>query len=176
MKYGKDVLHCRCKFVLIERTPQRQPGGGHQCAGVQRLGCSGDLHRTDIISGLACKGEHHAACFGLRNPHLVNRILGMSGLYDIRSVTGGWSDDLVYQCNPADFVRNEWDSTRLDAFRRQDIILAIGRDDPNHHDNAEFSATLWQKGIGNALRVWDGWSHDWPFWEKMLRMYVGGHD
>ena len=35
---------------------------------------------------------------------------------------------------------------------------------------------LWQRGIGNALRIWDGFAHDWPSWERMLRLYVGGHD
>ena len=44
------------------------------------------------------------------------------------------------------------------------------------HNNREFSGVLWQKGIGNALREWDGWSHDWPYWENMIRAYVGGHD
>jgi esterase/lipase superfamily enzyme len=129
-----------------------------------------------VIATGASFGAYHAACFGLRHPHLVHRIIGMSGLYDIRSVTGGRGDDPVYWCNPADFMRNEWEQERLDAFRRQDIILAIGRDDPNYSDNAEFSATLWRKGIGNALRVWDGMAHDWPFWEKMIRLYIGGHD
>ena len=28
----------------------------------------------------------------------------------------------------------------------------------------------------DALRLWDGWSHDWPFWHKMLQLYIGGHD
>jgi esterase/lipase superfamily enzyme len=26
------------------------------------------------------------------------------------------------------------------------------------------------------LRVWDGWVHDWPFWQQMIRMYISGHD
>ena len=60
--------------------------------------------------------------------------------------------------------------------RRIDIIMAIGRDDPSYRNNEEFSALLWSKGVGNALRVWDGGAHDWPYWEKMIRMYVGGHD
>jgi esterase/lipase superfamily enzyme len=54
--------------------------------------------------------------------------------------------------------------------------LAIGRDDPASGNNQEFSGTLWGKGIGNALRIWDGWSHDWPYWEKMIGLYIGGHD
>ena len=32
------------------------------------------------------------------------------------------------------------------------------------------------KGIGNALRLWDGWAHDWPWWHQMIRLYMGGHD
>jgi esterase/lipase superfamily enzyme len=26
------------------------------------------------------------------------------------------------------------------------------------------------------LRVWDGFAHDWPVWEKMLNLYLAGHD
>ena len=73
-------------------------------------------------------------------------------------------------------MRHEHDPGRLEAFRRQDIILAIGRDDPSCENNRALSAALWDKGIGNALRVWDGWAHDWPVWERMIRMYIGGHD
>jgi hypothetical protein len=40
----------------------------------------------------------------------------------------------------------------------------------------ELSGVLWQKGIGNALREWDGWAHDWPYWQQMIVRYVGGHD
>ena len=67
-------------------------------------------------------------------------------------------------------------SLRLDAFRRQDIIFAIGEGDPVCDNNREFSALLWGKGIGNALRIWDGHAHDWPHWEDMVRTYIGGHD
>ena len=56
------------------------------------------------------------------------------------------------RCNPMDFMRHEHDPLRLDAFRRQDIIFAIGEDDPVCDNNREFSALLWGKGIGNALR------------------------
>ena len=54
--------------------------------------------------------------------------------------------------------------------------MAIGEGDPSIQNNRDFSTILWNKGIGNALRVWDGWAHDWPYWEKMVRMYIGGHD
>jgi len=82
----------------------------------------------------------------------------------------------VYKCNPAAFIPNEWQQERLDALRRQDIIIAIGRGDPSYAENEAFSGALWRKGIGNAFRIWDGHAHDWPWWERMIVKYVGGHD
>jgi esterase/lipase superfamily enzyme len=129
-----------------------------------------------VIATGASFGAYHAACFGLRHPERVHRIIGMSGLYDVKQMTEGYSDQNVYAANPFDFMRHERDPARLEAFRRQDLIFAIGRDDPSYGNNQEFSAILWRQGIGNALRVWDGWAHDWPYWEKMIRHYIGGHD
>ena len=90
-----------------------------------------------MIATGASFGAYHAACLGFRHPHLVNRILGMSGTYDIKRLTGGYSDHNVYACNPSDFLRHEHDPGRLEAFRRQDIILAIGRDDPAYAEQRE---------------------------------------
>jgi esterase/lipase superfamily enzyme len=129
-----------------------------------------------LITAGASFGAYHAMSFGLRYPGRVNRILGLSGLYDIREQTGGWSDETVYFHNPADFVLGETDPGRLAAMRGMDIIIAIGRDDPMRPGNEEFSRRLHAKGIGHALRIWDGWAHDWPFWRGMLVKYIGGHD
>ena len=57
-----------------------------------------------------------------------------------------------------------------------DIRLAVGRDNPLRPGNAALSRVLWERGIGNALRLWDGWAHDWPWWKQMVRLYIGGHD
>jgi esterase/lipase superfamily enzyme len=129
-----------------------------------------------LIAAGASFGAYHAMSFGLRYPDRVSRILGMSGLYDIREQTGGYSDESVYFHNPADFVLGESDPWRLDAIRRQDIIIAIGRDDGMRAGNEEFSRRLDAKGIWHALRIWDGWAHDWPYWRSMVTTYVGGHD
>lgn len=129
-----------------------------------------------LIALGASFGAYHAACFACRFPHLVRRVIGMSGMYDIKRFTGGYSDDNVYFNNPMDFIQHEGDWGRLEALRRMDIILATGRDDSLRHESERMSSVLWGKGIGNALRLWDGWSHDWPYWKKMLHTYVGGHD
>jgi len=128
-----------------------------------------------LIATGASLGASHAMTFGLKYPESVGRILGMSGLYDITRMTGGYADDNVYAVNPMAFMRHEHDPARLAAFRRQDIVLVIGRGDPMFQNNCDFSALLWEKGIGNALRPWDGHAHDWPYWERMVRVYLSGH-
>src|SRR5690606_11372546 len=128
-----------------------------------------------ITVGASFSG-YHAMNFGLRHPSHVNRILAMSGLFDIRRFTDGYYDDNVYYNNPIDFIANEHQPERLELLRKLDIIIATGREDSLIESARALSAVLWAKGIGNALREWDGWAHDWQYWEKMLLLYIGGHD
>ncbi len=121
-------------------------------------------------------GAYHAMTFGLKHPDLVGRTIALSGMYDIRMFTNGYSDDNVYFNNPMQFIPNEHDGHRLRLLQSLDIIMAAGRDDRLMHESRAMSAALWGKGIGNALREWDGWSHDWPYWQKMISHYIGGHD
>jgi esterase/lipase superfamily enzyme len=129
-----------------------------------------------IITAGASFGAYDAMCFALRHPDVVRRVIGMSGMYDIRAQTNGYSDENVYRVNPMEFMAHEHDPARLAAFRRQDVILALGETDYHIEQNRAFSGMLWGKGIGNALRVWQGFAHDWPWWERMLRLYLRGHD
>jgi len=120
-------------------------------------------------------GAYHAMTFALKHPEITRRVLALSGLYDIRRFTGGYSDENVYLNNPMQFVANA-EGEALARMRQLDIIIAAGREDRLVGSARDFSALLWSKGIGNALREWDGWAHDWPFWERMLGLYIGGHD
>ncbi len=129
-----------------------------------------------LITAGASFGAYHAMNFGLRHPDKVDRIIGLSGVYDIRRFTGGYSDDNVYFNNPVAFIPNETDEGRLAMLRHLDIIMATGVDDRLIDSARYLSGLLWAKGIGNALREWQGWAHDWPYWQKMLLQYVNGHD
>ena len=121
-------------------------------------------------------GAYHAVNFALRNPWLIRRTIGLSGLYDLRSFVDGYHDDTFYFNNPVDYTANLHEPDQITALQNQDIILAIGRDDANRHSNEQLAANLWRHGVGNALRLWDGWAHDWPWWQQMIRIYIGGHD
>ena len=129
-----------------------------------------------LITVGASFGAYHALNFALRHPGLVGRAIGLSGIYDISRWTDGYSNDTVYFNNPVAFVANEHDHGRLEAMRHTDYIFAVGKDDPLRYSSENLSTALWDKGVGNALRLWDGWSHDWPYWKKMLTLYIDGHD
>lgn len=129
-----------------------------------------------LVTTGASFGAYHAVNFAFRHPEVVDRVIGMSGLYDIGDWTDGYSDDNVYFNNPCVFLAGENAPERLAALRHIDITLATGRDDRNRANNERLSGLLWSKGIWHALRLWDGWAHDWPWWQQMIRLYVGGHD
>ena len=129
-----------------------------------------------LITTGASFGAFHAADLAFRHPGLVGRMLGLSGLYDIRRFADGHYDEHVYRHNPSHYVSDIGDPGRLDALRRQDIILVTGRDDAFRTNNEHLSRILWERGVGNALRLWDGWAHDWPWWHQMVVRYIGGHD
>ena len=63
-----------------------------------------------------------------------------------------------------------------EELRRIQIIMAIGRDDAAASTNTDLSEALWSKGVWHAMRWWDGWSHDWAYWQKMILHYVNGPD
>jgi esterase/lipase superfamily enzyme len=126
-----------------------------------------------IVAG-ASFGAYHAMNFALRHPEISNRAIAMSGMFNVERWLGNYRDDNVYNHCPCLYIPNENDPGRLEQLRRLDIILAAGRDDPNIENNRWFSEALWSKGIWNALRIWDGWAHDWPWWQKMIQIYIHG--
>lgn len=129
-----------------------------------------------LITTGASFGAYHAINFALRHPHLVGRVIGLSGHYDITRWTEGYGGDEVYFHNPYAYIAHEHDERRLQALRNLEIILAVGRDDALVENNRAFSHILWEKGIWHALRIWDGWRHDWPYWQEMLHHYIDGAD
>jgi esterase/lipase superfamily enzyme len=129
-----------------------------------------------LITTGASFGAYHAMNFALRHPDITNRVISMSGMFNIERWLGDYRDEPVYQCCPCLYMPNENEEGRLNLLRRLEIIIAVGQDDPNIANNRWFTDVLSSKGLQPALRVWDGWSHDWPFWQQMIRLYIAGKD
>ena len=128
-----------------------------------------------VVAG-ASFGAYHAMNFALRHPEISNRAIAMSGMFNIERWLGDFRDDNIYNHCPCLYLPNEASVNRLNQLRRLNLILAVGRDDPNIENNRWLSGVLWSKNIWHALRIWDGWAHDWPWWQKMIQIYINGPD
>jgi esterase/lipase superfamily enzyme len=134
------------------------------------------INPNPFLMATGCSfGATEAVIFALRHPGLVQRVIALSGLYDIRRFFDHYTQG-VYFHNPVDFVPSLSDPWTINRLGETELILVAGRDDPSAWSNELLSSQLWGKGIGNALRLWDGWCHDWPYWQNMINRYIEGHD
>jgi esterase/lipase superfamily enzyme len=127
-----------------------------------------------VIATGASFGAYHSFSIALRFPKSFNRVLGMSGVYDVREWTNNEMNDVIREGSPADYVQALHDPQHIEDIRQLDMIIPIGNEDPLFGNNKWFSDQLWGKGIWHALRVWNGFAHDWPQWHEMIQLYIGG--
>lgn len=139
---------------------------------------SKNRHPCTISSGCSL-GAFHAANFALRHPHLFQKLAAFSGRYDLTcsiehfgNLFDGYYDENIYFNTPCHFLPNLNDPWRLDALRRMDIVLVIGREDPFLDNNRYLSRILWDKGIHHALHEWDGRAHQGYHWRRMAPLYL----
>jgi esterase/lipase superfamily enzyme len=53
-----------------------------------------------------------------------------------------------------------------------EITFVVGQNDAFLPNNQRLSDALWQKGIWNALHIWDGESHKARYWRYMVQLYL----
>ena len=117
-------------------------------------------------------GGYHAMNFSLRHPDIVTYCVTMGAAFDIKRFTDGWYSEDVYFNNPPDFLSSLNDSWYLDHYRRMGLLLVTGEHDMCWDENERLAAILSSKGIPHRLEVWrDGTGHDWPWWQRMARVY-----
>lgn len=123
-------------------------------------------------------GAYHAMNIGLRHPTRFNKVVSMSGRYDLTEqlpyyddLFDGFHNDDIYFNMPRQFMPNLEDPQLLNAMRRMEIILVIGREDPFLPGNTLFHEMLCQKNISHHFYVWDGNAHRPRFWRQMVKLY-----
>jgi len=129
-----------------------------------------------VIAAGASFGAYHSVSIALHYPQHFNRVLGMSGVYDVRDWTNNYMDDYVAQGSPCEYLARQHDPAHLDAIRKLEFVLPIGKLDPLFENNLWLSQLMWEKGIWHALRIWNEDAHDWPYWHQMIQMYLSGAD
>lgn len=132
---------------------------------------------TPIITCGASFGALHSMNMFLKRPDLINGVIAMSGVYDLREYSKGYHDEQVYFNSPFEYMPNLTDSWYLDNIRRSNHIHILSGagdyEDPQAAYN--FSNILNQKSIAHDLDIWGGpeWKHDWPTWRAMLPVVIG---
>lgn len=125
------------------------------------------------ITALGCSlGAFHAALLALRHPWLVNRMLAISGKYDNSTFLDGYTDHTSYLTNPLAFVPGLFDESFLQPLRDMEIVIVTGSTDPHVDEARQLSTVLWEKRVANSLDIWDGWMHDWPYWQAMVTKHL----
>jgi esterase/lipase superfamily enzyme len=127
------------------------------------------------VSGASFGGFHSANAF-FRRPDLFDTLIAMSGFYDLRpGYLKGFMNDEAYFNNPLGFLENLSDGHTLETLRHNQIHILSGRGAYEMPAASErLSRLLWSKGVWNNLDLWGhDVNHDWPWWRKMLDLYIG---
>jgi esterase/lipase superfamily enzyme len=119
-------------------------------------------------------GAYHAVNMAFKNPWTFNRVLAISGQYDLNFLLLGDFDQDCYFNSPMAYVPNLADDNFLTPLRQHlQIILCVGGwNDICHAGTQAFAAVLRSREIPHQLDVWDQAWHDWPWWREMTLKHI----
>jgi esterase/lipase superfamily enzyme len=135
-------------------------------------------HPSMIAAGCSL-GAYHAANLAFKYPVLFHKVVGLSGRYDLTTqmehfedLFEGYRDENIYYNMPGQFIPNLQDQDLIRQLKSMEIIFVVGEKDVFLDNNKSISESLWQKGIWNALHIWDGESHKARYWKYMVQLYL----
>jgi esterase/lipase superfamily enzyme len=141
------------------------------------------LNDNDFVIALgASMGAYHAMNLTLRFPESFNRCVAMSGPYDFAQMSApynvfnwifDYSDDSVTQCNPVPLVKS-LSSAHIEKLKKTELIFPIGQTDPLYEGSRLLAEALSERQVPHEFITWDGFAHDWPYWQQMSLLYLGG--
>lgn len=118
-------------------------------------------------------GGYHALNMGLKYPGMFDKVIGISGLYDIKPLMDGFYNDDVYFSNPMDYLPNMNHSGLLEKIRSTDFRLVTYANDIHRSDAHRMSDVMRMKFIDHRLDEWDMHSKEqWDLWTKMIKTHI----
>jgi esterase/lipase superfamily enzyme len=130
------------------------------------------LDQPPVAAGTSF-GAFHAVLLALRQPERLKGFIALSGAYDTKHWLDGYFDNDVYFTNPLAFLPGLADERYLRPIRGfTKKVIATGEHDANVSETVRVGSLLREKSIDVWLDLWPGWSHDWPYWQEMMRRYV----
>ena len=135
-------------------------------------------HPSIVAAGCSL-GAYHAANLAFKHPQLFHKMVGLSGRYDLTTsmehfddLFEGYRDETIYFNMPGLFIPNLQAPEIIAQLKKMEIIFVVGEHDVFLENNRIISNNLWEKGIWNALHLWDGESHKARYWRHMVQLYL----
>lgn len=138
---------------------------------------SNDHKKNDIIITGCSMGAAHALNFFLRRPDLFTSVISLSGIYDAAYFFEDYSDDLVYNNSPINYLNNmPLDHFYIEMYQNRKIILCVGQgqwEESMIEDTKKIESIFKDKKIPAWIDYWGfDVNHDWPWWRKQLPYYL----
>ena len=133
--------------------------------------------RGEILAFGCSMGAMHAANLFFRRPDLFDSVFAISGVYDSQDFWGQYMDELLYNNCPVYYLANmPYDHYYIDMYNHRKILITVGQgawEGPLVESTRRLEAVMKQKGINGRFEYW-GYDvdHDWPWWFKMVQLYV----
>ncbi len=133
-------------------------------------------NQSPYLVTMGCSfGGFHAVNCAFKHPDVFTGCLSMSGAFDLKALgfLPGYYDANAYFNLPLDYLPGLRDEWFLGQMRQRRYVLATGDHDQCWNDNERLAAAMRAQGIPVQLEVWgNGTRHDWPWWRRMLQVYV----
>lgn len=120
-------------------------------------------------------GAFHSANFFLKFPRCFDSAVALSGIYNMKTELGGYSDEGVYFSEPLSYFPGLNDERLLAELRDGYLVIAHGRGawEQFNDQAAELARAVQRKSISCWYDVWDEtWPHDWQTWKAQLRKFL----
>ena len=117
-------------------------------------------------------GAFHSANFFFKYPETFDGVIALSGLYQVSGFVGDQGGMDAYYNSPLWYLRNMSDHSKLEVYRRNKIVFAVGQgrwEEECIRDTREMQEILHQKSVYATFDYWGhDVDHDWPWWRKMM--------
>ncbi|GAB1372195.1 alpha/beta hydrolase-fold protein [Candidatus Kapaibacterium sp.] len=136
------------------------------------MNCGGAV---PIVTAGAGFGAYLAVNTFFRRPDLFFGTIGISGTYDLSTITKDYFDENCYYNSPVHYLPNLNDSYWLSyIYSRRHIYLACGRGEgeiPYHTEN--MGRILADKNIRYQVEIYDeNYKHDYKTWIELFKHFI----
>lgn len=162
--YRMYMQECWVQYVMEELIPSA-------------LYKAGLPYQSKCMTLGASMGGTHAANLFFRYPDRFDKVLGISGVYDMDPYFYGVYDSNCYNNDPCAYLAGmDPNHPYVNKYNASQIILCVGQgawEDVCKNSLSKLSGILNDKGIHAWIDFW-GYdvNHDWPWWEVMLTYFL----